>query len=176
MADPTGSHRRARPAARARASGSPIDDFGTGYSSLAYLKRLPVDEVKIDKSFVPAMASDHEDRAIVLATVDLGHNLGLRVVAEGVEDEGTWRRLAALGCDLAQGLLLRPPATRRDAHPADPRRGPAPVGVDDHARLMGTNYCLACPAQTPSGQGILDGGEGALGGAHRGQAGDAPAR
>src|SRR3712207_1859906 len=86
-----------------------IDDFGTGYSSLAYLKRLPVDEVKIDKSFVLDMHGNPDDEAIVRSTVDLGHNLGLRVVAEGVEDGDTWRRLAALGCDRAQGYHLGHP-------------------------------------------------------------------
>jgi EAL domain-containing protein (putative c-di-GMP-specific phosphodiesterase class I) len=86
-----------------------IDDFGTGYSSLAYLKRLPVDEVKIDKSFVLDMGTDPDDEAIVRSTVDLGHNLGLRVVAEGVEDGTTWRRLVELGCDRAQGFHLAHP-------------------------------------------------------------------
>jgi EAL domain-containing protein (putative c-di-GMP-specific phosphodiesterase class I) len=86
-----------------------IDDFGTGYSSLSYLRRLPVTEVKIDKSFVLAMTSNTSDEAIVRSTVDLGHNLGLRVVAEGVEDVVTWERLVALGCDVAQGYLLSRP-------------------------------------------------------------------
>jgi EAL domain-containing protein (putative c-di-GMP-specific phosphodiesterase class I) len=85
-----------------------IDDFGTGYSSLAYLKRLPVDEVKIDKSFVLHMASDPEDVQIVRSTIDLARNLGLHVVAEGVQDEETWRLLLGLGCDAAQGHLVSP--------------------------------------------------------------------
>ena len=89
--------------------GIAIDDFGTGYSSLAYLKRLPVDEIKIDRSFVSSMATDDNDALIVRSTIELGHNLGLRVVAEGVEDRGTWDRLAALGCDQAQGFYLSRP-------------------------------------------------------------------
>ena len=88
-----------------------IDDFGTGYSSLTYLKRLPVDEIKIDKSFVLAMARNEGDAAIVRSTVDLGRNLGLRVVAEGIEDAATWTALTTLGCDMAQGYFLSPPVT-----------------------------------------------------------------
>ncbi|MES2899471.1 MAG: EAL domain-containing protein [Pseudomonadota bacterium] len=83
-----------------------IDDFGTGYSSLAYLKRLPVNELKIDKSFVMNMENDIGDTKIVRSTIDLGHNMGLRVVAEGVESEAVWRLLAALGCDQAQGFFM----------------------------------------------------------------------
>ncbi|MGI8686174.1 MAG: putative bifunctional diguanylate cyclase/phosphodiesterase [Acidimicrobiales bacterium] len=86
-----------------------IDDYGTGYSSLSYLRRLPVDEMKIDKSFVMSMQGKDNDDVIVRSTVDLGHNLGLRVVAEGVEDEASWDRLAALGCDSAQGYWLSRP-------------------------------------------------------------------
>jgi diguanylate cyclase (GGDEF)-like protein len=86
-----------------------IDDFGTGYSSLAYLKRLPVDEVKLDKAFVLGMTSDPNDAAIVRSTVELTRNLGLRMVAEGVEDAETWQALAAMGCELAQGYHLAPP-------------------------------------------------------------------
>jgi EAL domain-containing protein (putative c-di-GMP-specific phosphodiesterase class I) len=86
-----------------------IDDFGTGYSSLASLKRLPVDVIKIDKSFVIEMAVDPSDAAIVRSTIDLAHNLGLRVVAEGVESEDAWRQLEALGCDIAQGYYLSRP-------------------------------------------------------------------
>ncbi len=86
-----------------------IDDFGTGYSSLAYLKRLPVDELKIDKSFVKGMADDENDRAIVASTINLAHSLGLRVVAEGVEDKPAWDTLARMGCDVAQGYYLSRP-------------------------------------------------------------------
>jgi len=83
-----------------------IDDFGTGYSSLTYLKRLPVDEIKIDKSFVTHMTTDHDDATIVASTIGLGHSLGLRFVAEGVESRGTWQALEALGCDGAQGYYF----------------------------------------------------------------------
>jgi diguanylate cyclase (GGDEF)-like protein len=86
-----------------------IDDFGTGYSSLAYLKQLPVDEVKLDKSFVLNMTGDSNDAAIVRSTIELAHNLRLHLVAEGVEDEDTLQLLAALGCDLAQGYHLARP-------------------------------------------------------------------
>ncbi|MDQ6874927.1 MAG: bifunctional diguanylate cyclase/phosphodiesterase [Actinomycetota bacterium] len=86
-----------------------VDDFGTGYSSLSYLQRLPVREVKIDKSFVIPMRVSTNDAAIVRVIVDLAHTLGLTVVAEGVEDAETWDALAALGCDTAQGFLLSPP-------------------------------------------------------------------
>jgi diguanylate cyclase (GGDEF)-like protein len=86
-----------------------IDDFGTGYSSLAYLKRLPVDALKIDKSFVQGMESDENDAVIVRSTIDLGRNLGLQVVAEGVETAEAWRQLLVLGCDYAQGYYLSRP-------------------------------------------------------------------
>ena len=86
-----------------------IDDFGTGYSSLAYLKRLPVDSIKIDKSFVTEMVVSESDTKIVQATIDLAHNLSLSVVAEGVEDDQVLRTLRIMNCDTAQGFGISPP-------------------------------------------------------------------
>ncbi|HWE89076.1 MAG TPA: EAL domain-containing protein [Pseudonocardiaceae bacterium] len=86
-----------------------VDDFGTGYSSLAYLRRLPVDEVKIDKSFVLGMGSDLGDLAVVRSIVELGHSLGLTVVAEGVEDDVARDALVTMGCHVAQGYLISRP-------------------------------------------------------------------
>jgi diguanylate cyclase (GGDEF)-like protein len=86
-----------------------VDDFGTGYSSLTRLRNLPVHEVKIDREFVRYVADSSEDLAIVRAVINLGHDLGLRVVAEGVEDEASWRILQGLECDLIQGYLLARP-------------------------------------------------------------------
>ncbi|MGS0688776.1 putative bifunctional diguanylate cyclase/phosphodiesterase [Nakamurella sp. GG22] len=89
--------------------GLSVDDFGTGYSSLAYLRRLPIDEIKIDKSFVLGMGTDLSDLAIVRAIVDLGHSLSLRVVAEGVEEEAARDALREMHCDQAQGYLIARP-------------------------------------------------------------------
>ena len=86
-----------------------IDDYGTGYSSLSYIMRLPVQELKIDQSFIARMASDEEISMIVRSTIDLGHNLGLKVVAEGVEDRCAWNLLRSLGCDDAQGYFMSRP-------------------------------------------------------------------
>ncbi len=108
-----------------------IDDFGTGYSSLAYLKRLPVDELKIDKSFVMNMENDVQDAKIVRSTIDLAHNLGLSVVAEGLESAQSWKILAGLACDEAQGYFIAKPMPAHDfltwlAHwtPPDTRHEP----------------------------------------------------
>jgi EAL domain-containing protein (putative c-di-GMP-specific phosphodiesterase class I) len=86
-----------------------VDDFGTGYSSLSNLKRLPIDELKIDRSFVSLMSRDESDKIIVRSTINLGHDLGLGVVAEGVEDEPTLRQLARMRCDLVQGYHVSAP-------------------------------------------------------------------
>jgi EAL domain-containing protein (putative c-di-GMP-specific phosphodiesterase class I) len=91
-----------------------IDDFGTGYSSLRYLRELPVSEIKIDRSFVMRMAIDASDEAVVHSTIDLGRNLGLKVVAEGVESEEIWEQLTELGCDIAQGFFLSRPVPGDD--------------------------------------------------------------
>src|SRR5262249_24075650 len=93
---------------RAGGRGS-IDDFGTGDSSLAYLKELPVDEVKIEQNFVTGMRGSQKDSCIVRSVIDLGHNFGLRVVAEGAEDRESSDLLAAWGCDVAQGYFFSRP-------------------------------------------------------------------
>jgi diguanylate cyclase (GGDEF)-like protein len=104
-----------------------IDDFGTGYSSLSYLKRMPVDELKIDKSFVMGMTENKDDETIVRSTIDLAHNMGLKVVAEGVESEAVLRRLADLRCDLAQGFHL--------SRPLPPER------LEEWLRQWGEQHC-----------------------------------
>lgn len=91
-----------------------IDDFGTGYSSLAQLKRLPVDELKIDKSFLMQLKKDNDDAVIVRSTIELAHNMGLKVVAEGVETDECMRFLHANKCDLAQGYYISKPMTAED--------------------------------------------------------------
>jgi diguanylate cyclase (GGDEF)-like protein/PAS domain S-box-containing protein len=103
-----------------------IDDFGTGYSSLAYLQRLPVDELKIDRSFVTSLADVSDDAIIVRSTIDLAHNLGLKVVAEGVEDEAVMRILTEYGCDAAQGYFFSRPIP---AEEITERMAPAPAGA-----------------------------------------------
>jgi diguanylate cyclase (GGDEF)-like protein len=114
-----------------------IDDFGSGYASLSHLKQLPVDVLKIDKSFVQNMGTNDEDDAIVRSTIELAHSLGLKVVAEGVESVDILDRLCALGCDLAQGFCLSMPvpahelsesfatAAKRRVGPGTPPKRPA---------------------------------------------------
>ena len=94
-----------------------IDDFGTGYSSLSYLQKLPVDEIKIDRTFVSGLFSDPRSEAIVRSVIDLGRNLGLAVIAEGVENQPVWERLAGLGCDVAQGYHMCRPLSSVDLTP-----------------------------------------------------------
>jgi diguanylate cyclase (GGDEF)-like protein/PAS domain S-box-containing protein len=112
-----------------------IDDFGTGYSSLAHLSKLPVDEIKIDRSFVMKMDENSDDAAIVRSTIDLARNLGLQVVAEGVETERVWNELNVLGCTLAQGYYLSRPVPPPDLvawlrrHRDRPDAGGGPPGV-----------------------------------------------
>jgi EAL domain-containing protein (putative c-di-GMP-specific phosphodiesterase class I) len=101
-----------------------VDDFGTGYSSLSYLRRLPVSEVKIDKSFVMRMAIDREDEAIVKSIIDLARNLRLQVVAEGIEDRATLTLLTELGCDLGQGYYIARPMLSQEF----------PAWLDRHAK------------------------------------------
>ena len=111
-----------------------LDDFGTGYSSLQHLRRLPLSEVKIDRSFVLGMADDRGDAAIVRSVIDLAEALGLRAVAEGVEDERTWRLLAAAGCHAAQGWFHARPMPAADladwlARYRPLRPGPTPIAL-----------------------------------------------
>lgn len=94
--------------------GISIDDFGTGYSSLSYIRKLPVKELKVDKSFVMSMAKSPDDWVIVSSLIELGHNLGLVVVAEGVEDTITWQLLQELGCDIGQGFYMSRPIAVND--------------------------------------------------------------
>jgi EAL domain-containing protein (putative c-di-GMP-specific phosphodiesterase class I) len=107
-----------------------VDDFGTGYSSLSYLQQLPVHEIKIDKSFVLSLATNPNDATIVRSIIELGHNLNLGVVAEGVENGPTWDRLRAMQCDTLQGFFLaRPMPADKLADWLDGRRGRSlPVG------------------------------------------------
>lgn len=91
-----------------------IDDFGTGYSSLSYLKKLPVSAIKIDQSFVADMINTNDSAIIVQSTIELAHNLGLKVIAEGVENQATWDLLAGYGCDEAQGFFIAPAMSAED--------------------------------------------------------------
>jgi len=91
-----------------------VDDYGTGYSSLAYLHRLPVNELKLDRSFVANVAADQSNSIIVRSSIAMAHSLGLTVVAEGAEDEVTCAILADAGCDAVQGYYFSPPLGRED--------------------------------------------------------------
>ena len=139
-----------------------LDDFGTGFSSLAHLKDLPIDEIKIDRSFVSGLDVNAADLAIVRSTISLAHDLGLRVVAEGVETPKVADELESLGCDLLQGYLIGRPsaATGLDlrspvpdlgaAAPRERRRRRAPGARASHgaATVAPGRVRLALPART----------------------------
>jgi EAL domain-containing protein (putative c-di-GMP-specific phosphodiesterase class I) len=112
-----------------------IDDFGTGFSSLSQLQQLPIDEIKIDRSFVTRMELDHSDEVLVRSIIELGRSLGIHVTAEGVESESVMRRLRELGCDYAQGFYVGRPASPEECRrylmtrPAEPVKLTAVSGV-----------------------------------------------
>jgi len=116
-----------------------VDDFGSGYSSLTYLKKLPIDELKIDQSFVREMATDTTDAAIVASTVALGHALGLRVVAEGIEDQATWDLLVGMGCDVTQGYYLSRPL------PPDALAQPVCEGIRGEGKVAPRASAITAP-------------------------------
>jgi len=118
-----------------------IDDYGTGYSSLSYLMKLPVNELKIDRSFVSRMSDESNLATIVRSTIELGHSLGLKVVAEGVEDQRGFALLRELKCDSAQGYYMSPPL------PADDLR--AWLQVDALSRVESNADPLAVDARDP---------------------------
>src|SRR5918998_1684166 len=145
------------------------DDFGTGYSSLAHLRRLPICEIKIDKSFIARIAVEESDRAIARSVLALGRHLGLVTVAEGVESREGWDLLTSLGCDMAQGFVVCPPLTSRQFNQWLDRRQPAELNYLDPR--TGAPYPAALPAAgpdpatpggtDPSGNGSPDAGSGA---------------
>ncbi|WP_434596930.1 putative bifunctional diguanylate cyclase/phosphodiesterase [Streptomyces sp. A5-4] len=132
-----------------------LDDFGTGYSSLVHLRRLPVSELKIDRSFVARLAIDNEDAEIVRCTVDLAHSLGLLVVAEGVEDDETWERLRDLGCDAVQGWLVAAAMPPEEATAWLLARGDRGWHrQDDLDRVAAARALEQANSQSPSGQTV----------------------
>ncbi|WP_442809528.1 putative bifunctional diguanylate cyclase/phosphodiesterase [Streptomyces sp. NBC_01335] len=140
-----------------------LDDFGTGYSSLVHLRRLPVSELKIDRSFVARLAVDQEDAEIVRCTIDLAHSLGLLVVAEGVEDDETWERLRDLRCDAVQGWLVAaamPPAEATAWLRARGEHGwrrPAELKAAEAAAAAAAAAGPPEPEQLPSGRTVHSG-------------------
>jgi EAL domain-containing protein (putative c-di-GMP-specific phosphodiesterase class I) len=133
-------------ALKALGIGLAIDDFGTGYSSLAYLKRFPIDTIKIDQSFVDGLGEDAQDTAIVESIVALARALGLSVTAEGVETDAQRRRLRALGCERGQGLPVRPTPMRQRGRGAA-TRGPGCAAAS--CRLIDGD-AVTCPPRTSS--------------------------
>ena len=144
------------------------DDFGTGYSSLAHLRRLPIGEIKIDKSFIARMAVDESDRAIARSVLALGRDLGLVTVAEGVESREGWDLLTKLGCDLAQGFVVCPPLTappvRRLARTPPARRVRLPRRpLRRRDRRLPAAGCCRRSASAPSAPAPMRGGARAAG-------------
>ena len=127
--------------------GLSIDDFGTGYSSLSHLKQVPIDEIKIDRSFVMGMNEDANDFMIVRATVELGQNLGLRVVAEGVEDRETFDRLADFGCDEAQGYYIARPMPAEEFGHWLSARSPEAIVYPEHGPASQHDVPAADPSR-----------------------------
>ena len=121
-----------------------IDDFGTGYTSLSYLTKLPVKEIKIDRSFVMNMIKNRSDSVIVRSTIDLAHNLDLKVVAEGAEDQEHWNQLAKLGCDEVQGYYISKPLSTEK------------LAELDEGITLGVEVILSC--RIPSGRGRFSSG------------------
>ena len=125
-----------------------IDDFGSGYTSLAYLKTLPIDSVKIDRKFVSEMTTDEGDAAIVRSIVDIGRNLGLDVIAEGVESVECWNRLRMFGCSLIQGYLVGRPAPASELEETLVPR--LRIGTLERLRARGVERIEPFPAQAVS--------------------------
>ena len=119
----------AKPARALIGIGLAIDDFGTRYSSLGYLRALPVEELKIDRSFVKTLGTHRDDEMIVQSTIDLGRNLGLRIVAEDIETEEVRRRLEELGCHLGQGYHYSAPVSGEDLAAWVAERSAGEVGL-----------------------------------------------
>ncbi|MEO5678452.1 MAG: EAL domain-containing protein, partial [Acidimicrobiales bacterium] len=154
--------------------GLAIDDFGTGYSSLSYLRRFPVDQLKVDRSFVDGLTTSAQDRAIVASVINLGHALGIRVVAEGVETVEQLQQLGELGCDLAQGFNWIRPATPDTigvwlglVFGGDPAAPPPAIRrvlvADDHAHVraalrlaLGTDDAFAVVAEAGTGRQAIE--------------------
>jgi len=111
-----------------------VDDYGTGYSSLAYIGHFPIDELKIDRSFIAGLCRSAANAAIVRSTIALGHDLGMVVVAEGVEDQPTWDVVAALGCDTVQGYLVSKPLSAAALEKWIEERSTAPL-LSERSRL-----------------------------------------
>jgi EAL domain-containing protein (putative c-di-GMP-specific phosphodiesterase class I) len=143
-----------------------IDDYGTGYSSLSYLMKLPATELKIDRSFVSHVSGDADLRTIVSSTIEMGHRLGMKVVAEGVEDSDSYALLRELGCDTAQGYYMSPPLPAEafrawlegrlptaDARPrATFERELSPIPVSGSDRSPCEPFPCAAPHQTARGK------------------------